>query len=49
MVSVVDIIDNVFSEGIDCKIFIKLSKYGGNMLKIIEKERNGQSNLLAAQ
>jgi hypothetical protein len=45
-VVVIDIIDNVFSEGIDCKSFIKPSKYGGKMLKTIEKERNEQADLL---
>ena len=43
---VIDIIDNVLSEGIDCKRFIKLSKYGGKMLKTTDKERNEQADLL---
>ena len=45
---VVDIIDNVFSEGIDYKRFIRPSMYGETVpnLKIIEKERNEQPDLL---
>jgi hypothetical protein len=47
VVAVVDIIDNVFSEGIDSKRFIK-SEYraSGEMLKITVKERNEQADLL---
>ena len=35
---VINSIDNVDSEGIDCTRFIKNSKYCGMMLKIIDKE-----------
>jgi hypothetical protein len=45
-VVVIDINDNVFSEGVDCKRLIKPSKYGGKMLKIVEKERSEQEDLL---
>jgi hypothetical protein len=40
------LIDNVFSEGDDCKIFIKPSKWKGVKLKFREKERNEQADLL---
>jgi hypothetical protein len=47
VVAVVDIIDNVFSEGIDSKRFIK-SKHraSGEMLKITVKESNEKADLL---
>jgi hypothetical protein len=45
-VFVIDIIDNVFSEGIDCRRLMKPVKYGGEVLMIIRRERNEQADLL---
>jgi hypothetical protein len=45
-VAVIDRNDNEFSEGIDRRRLIKRSKYGEEMAKIIEKERNEQADLL---
>jgi hypothetical protein len=36
----------VFNEGIVGKRFIKLSMYGGKLLKRIDNERNEQADLL---
>jgi hypothetical protein len=39
-------IDNVPSEGIDCKRLMKLTETGWKEVKIVEKERNEQADLV---